>query len=245
MKACWPRPRSLTQTNYRDYGGNMSMLLKLDAYVKRAPDRSARYEPAARLTKKQKDKLAKECWDSCLRAYISRMTNSGLLSDFETNEDLVSEAYISMWNILEKFDISKCGLIAKFDVPGAKKPKTLGFYFKNYYYGRVNFIAAESRVYKKNRGVGPADNVGEITYDPQDNSSITQYNYEHKITGVLLHELEKKGADFKRFFYQTFQLQCTQREMRQEYGDNFNNLKYNLNKFIEEVKKINEKEDRE
>jgi hypothetical protein len=215
----------------------MSLKLKLDGWVKRDPDRSARNIPGKQLTEKQKQHLAKVCWIRCMRAYKNRMMASALISDFETDKDLDAEAYIAMWNILNKFDISKCGLIAKFDVPGAKNPKTLEFYFINYFYGRVNFIACEARAMKKQRGIGPADGLNEIAYDPADVNNVTEHNHEYEITGVLLQELKKKNDEFQRFFYQTFKLQCTQREMREEYGDKFNILRHDLMKFIEDIKK--------
>lgn len=215
----------------------MSLKLKLDGWVKRDPDRSARNIPGKQLTERQKQYLAKVCWVRCLRAYKNRMLSSALISDFETDKDLDAEAYIAMWNILNKFDISKCGLLAKYDVPGAKNPKTLEFYFVNYFYGRVNFIACEARAMKKQRGIGPVDGVGEIAYDPMDNSNVTENNHEYEITGILLQELKKKDEEFQRFFYQTFKLQCTQREMREEYGEKFNVLRHNLMRFIDDIKK--------
>ncbi len=218
----------------------MSQLkLKLDNWVKRDPDRSARNIPSKPLTQKQKEYLAKVCQNICLRAYKSRMLASALISDFETDKDLESESYIAMWNIINKFDLSKCGPLSKYDVPGATRPKTLEFYFKNYFYGRVNFIACEARAQKKQRGVGPADSIQEISYDAQDVSNITEHNHEYEITGVILSELKSRSAEFQRFFYQTFKLQCTQRELREEYGEKFNFLRQDLMRFIEEIKRSN------
>lgn len=265
---------------------NGGLKLKLDGWVKRDPDRSARHIPVKPLTELEIAYLSSVCWDKCLRAYKSRMISSALMSDYETDKDLDGEAFIAMLNILRKFDTSKCGKVTGFvyqdkkgkktelyldewikkgakikyrmkkdteimyfeykgvelknyDVPGATKPKTLEFYFTNYFYGRVNFIACESRAQKKQRGVGPVESIGEITYDPEDTQNISIHNHQYEITGVILSELEKKSVDFKRFFYQTLRLECTQRELREEYGERFNVLRQELNKFINEIKKTN------
>ena len=130
----------------------MSSIIKPDNHVQRYVDRSARYEPTTPLTKREKKRLSKNCWEKCRNGYKIRMIKSGLLSDYETPDDLEAEAYILMWNILDKFDKSKCGKISDFDEPGAKAPKTLEFYFKNYFYGRVNFVAIEARDCKYRRG---------------------------------------------------------------------------------------------
>lgn len=47
----------------------MSLQLKLDGWVKRDPDRSARNIPAKPLTENIKNYLSVACWDKCLRAY--------------------------------------------------------------------------------------------------------------------------------------------------------------------------------
>lgn len=217
-----------------------SLQLKLDGWVKREPDRSARNIPAKKLTQKMKEHIAQKCYTNCLRAYKKRMISSALLSDFETHKDLDAEAYIAMWNIIEKFDISKCGLIAKFDVPGATNPKTIEFYFNTYFSSRVNFIACESRAFKKQRGVGPTDGLAEISYDAADHNVMTEHNHEYEITGILLKKLKYKDQDFQRFFHQLYQLQCTQRELREEYGDKFSELRAQMNKFITEVQRENQ-----
>lgn len=262
------------------------MKLKLDNHIKRDPDRSARNIPVSPLSDNEKAYLSSICHNKCLRAYKSRMLASALLGDYETDKDLDGEAFIAMWNIIHKFDTSKCGKITGFvlvdkkgkktekkmdewislgakihfrqkgefqmmyltykgqelktyDVPGQKKPKSLEFYFTNYFYGRVNFIACESRAAKKQRGVGPAESISEITYDPEDTSNVTVHNHNYEITGVLLGELEKRSVEFKRFFMQTYKLECTQRELREEYGEKFNVLRQELNKFVNEIKRQN------
>lgn len=220
--------------------------LKLDNFVKRSPDRSARNIPTQPLTEEQKNNLADikgECWKKCRNAYVVRMKKSALLSDFEEDEDLVSEAYIAMWNILNKFDLSKCGEVAEYDVAGDKNPKTLEFYFYNYFSRRVNFIACESRQGKKQRGVGPADSMDEVNYNPADNeSNYSEFQHKYAITGQLLHDLKKRDHRFRRFFVQMYQIQLTQRELREEYGDAFNALKAQAQDFISSVKEKHNRE---
>ena len=216
-----------------------SLRLKLDKTIKREPDRSARHIPVKKLTEAEKIKLADECFDKCLRAYKKRMMASALLADYEEHTDLDGEAWIAMWNILNKFDKSKCGPLAKFDVPGKTAPKTLKFYFLNYFYGRVNFIACEARAFKKLVGVGPAESFSEITYDEEDTSNVSEFNHKYEITGLILSELKKKDEKFQRFFHQLFRLQITQKELREEYGEEFTVLKNHINRFIDEVKSKN------
>lgn len=207
--------------------------LKLDNFVKREVDRSARKDPTTPLTLDQKQDLAKKVWPKCEKAYKNRMRASALLSDFETEEDLKGEAYIMMWNILDKFDLSKCGQIANFDTEGKTAPKTLEFFFVNYFYGRVNFVACESRAGKKQRGVGPAENLDDVSYDPEDsNADLTEYMHKYDITGELLSELKGKNFTFQRFFIQLYRMQYTQRELREEYKDRFNLLKAESTDFI-------------
>lgn len=211
--------------------------LKLDNFVKREPDRSARNIPVTPLTEKQKKLLAEKVWPKCLKAYKSRMRASALMADFETEEDLEGEAYIAMWNILNKFDLSKCGIVADWDEEGKTAPKTLEFYFNNYFSGRVNFIACEARAGKKQRGVGPAEALDEVSYDPEDEgSNFTEYLHKYDITGELLSELKNKEQTFQRFFVQLYRMQYTQRELREEYKERFNILKAQANDFISHLK---------
>lgn len=210
--------------------------LKLDNYVKRAPDRKAREIPKRPLTEAEKLKLADmngPVWKKCLKAYVNRMRASALLSDFETEQDLVGEAYIAMWNILNKFDLAECGEVAKYDVEGKTNPKTLEFYFVNYFYHRVNFIACEARAAKKQRGVGPAESLDEVSYDPEDEKSdFSEHFYKYNITGEILSELKAKDPIFRRFFVQLYRFRETQRDLRVEYGDRFNILKAQAQDFI-------------
>ena len=216
--------------------------LKLDKTVKREPDRSARHIPVQKLTEKEMKDLAIECYEKCVRAYKKRMMASALLADYEDHSDLDGEAYIAMWNILRKFDKSKCGPIAKYDVPGKTSPKSLKFYFLNYFYGRVNFIACEARAFKKLVGVGPAEAFSEVTYDEEDTGNVSEFNHQYAITGLILSELKKKDDTFQRFFYQLYKLQITQKELREEYGEDFSTLKNLMNRFIEEIQAKNKHE---
>jgi hypothetical protein len=215
----------------------MMLRLKLDNFVKREPDRSARNIPTQPLTMEQKKYLAEKCLTKCTKAYINRMRSSALLADFEEIEELQGEAYIAMWNILNKFDLSKCGLVQEFDEEGKTAPKTLEFYFTNYFYGRVNFIACEARAGKKQRGVGPAESLDDVSYDPEDEGGpITETQHKYEITGNVLMELKAKESRFQRFFVQMYRLQCTQRELREEYGDGFNVLKAQCADFISYIR---------
>lgn len=216
----------------------MSMKLKPDAWVKRKYAPKIKELPKSPLTKKQKSRLSKNCWEKCYKAYRNRMVYSGLMSDFDEQSDLVGEAWIAMLEILNRFDTSKCGEIADYDVPGDKNPKTLEFYFLNYFYGRVNFMACESRTHKKSRNVGGSTNqeIEEYEYNPIDESSYATHNSE--LSGVIMNELQLKPKSFQRFFYQSYILQCSYKELVDEYGqDECKDKKEELQDFVEILKK--------
>lgn len=215
----------------------MSMMLKPDNSILRYPDRGARDAPVDPLTEEELLFLSELTWTACKTAYKRRMISSALLADFEETTDLEGEAYIFMWNILKKFDKSKCGVIAEFDVPGATNPKTLEFYFKNYFYSRVNFVACEARDYKKKRGVGPKGSVSDVSYDEESEGYFSDTEYEYEATGHFFENMAKKSDDFKRFAVQSLIVQVSQKELREEFGPNFNKLKAELTKFKNDLKK--------
>ena len=104
LKITQGRGRKMSTNSDNQNSGVMK--LKLDNYVRRSPDRDAKKPPKMPISEKQKEWLAHKCFSKCRNAYIKRMTSSALLSDFEEIDDLKGEAYINMWNILNKFDIS-------------------------------------------------------------------------------------------------------------------------------------------
>jgi hypothetical protein len=212
-------------------GNGSPMLLKADNAVQRYPDRSARNPAVDPLTEKEKVHLREVCWEKCRNAYIVRMTSSALLSDYEVNDDLIGEAWIFMENILGKFDKSKCGEISDYDIEGKTASKTLKFYFQNYYYGRVNFVACEARDYKKKRGIGPRGTPIDVAYDEDFDGDFTEFNHEYEATSNIFLELNKKSTDFQRFFEQSYRIQLSQKELREEWGGRFNKLKQELTKF--------------
>ena len=218
-------------------GNGSSLLLKADNTILRYPDRSARNLPVDPLTKKEMDRLKEECWEKCRNAYIVRMTRSALISDFEQADDLIGEAWIFMENILGKFDKSKCGEIAEYDVEGKTAAKTLKFYFLNYYYGRVNFVACEARDFKKKRGVGPRGTPVDVSYDEDFEGDFSEFNHDYDATSNIFYELKKKSTDFQRFFYQHYRVQLSQKELREEWGGRFNKLKQELTKFKNDLKR--------
>lgn len=200
------------------------MELKLDNSVVRENDRGTRNDPEKPLTPEQKEYLRKKLGKKCILAYVNRFKKSGLESDWEDPRDLANDAWVFFENILGKFDLKKYdGKISKtYDVEGEGKPKTLEFYFKNYFYNRINFTAQESRTDKKERGIGPVEHMSEIIYDPEDNSqSLSEHHHKYEITGDILAEVKKKDKEFQRFFQQKFIDQCTDKELRDEYKDKF------------------------
>lgn len=216
-----------------------SILLKLDSSIKRENERSAREEPKDPLTPSEIEMLKETCFQKCRNAYVSRMTSSALKEENESIKDLENDAFLLMCNILSKFDKSKCGKIAAKDEKGDTNPKTLKFYFLNYFYGRVNFTAAEAREYKKKRGTGPNKNaVGDITYDEEAQGNFSEYEYEYEATGGIFEKLKQKTDEFQRFFHQSVKVEMKEKELREEYGpERYQKLKAELTKFKNELKK--------
>lgn len=80
-----------------------------------------------KLSNDEKLAISQALWTHCLKHYKERMRASGLVAKFETEEDLEGEAYIAMWNVLNKFD---------------QKDESNKFEeFKEFYNERVAFIA--------------------------------------------------------------------------------------------------------
>lgn len=211
--------------------------LKQDNGINRYPDRSARHEAVDPLTPAEIARLVENCQDYCIRSYKIRMIKSALISDYEEHKDLDGEAIIFMYNILGKFDKSKCGGIADFDEKGATKPKTLEFYFKNYFSGRVNFVACEAREDKKKKGIGPGGSVFDVSYDEEAESEFSEVSHEYEATSAVFAALKNKTDDFKRFFAQNYFEEMQQKELREEWGPKFSKLKSELGKFKNDLKK--------
>lgn len=214
--------------------------LKQDRTILRYPDRGARNEPVDPLTEEEMKKLEEEVWTSCRNGYVRRIIKSGLLSDHDEIQDLEGEAYIFFKNILGKFDKSKCGDILEYDVKGDDQGKTLAFYFKNYFYGRINFVACEARDQKKKWGIGPRNSTGtvmEVSFDAKHTGDFSEYEYEHEVTGEIFSAVNNKSEEFKRFFYETFRVEFKQAELRQRWGTKYNKLKNELTKFKKELNK--------
>lgn len=104
-----------------------------------------------KLSNEQKEKLKLSMKQYCKEKYVKRMKIACLISDHEIEESLDKESDLCFSLLLEKFDLSKCGPIEDFDEPGAKKPKTLEFYFKNYISAQISFIVSEALAAKTNR----------------------------------------------------------------------------------------------
>lgn len=218
--------------------------LKLDNSIKRENDRGTRNDPKEPLTPEEQKEIEANDWKYCRITYVNRMMKSRLYDpDVETIKDLENDAYIFFLNILGKFDKSffKGKIAKKYDVSGKGRPKTLGWYFRNYFSHRVNQTAQESRNEKKKRGIGPAEHMDEIAYDPVDlGSGLSEHMFNFEVTGEIWIEVKKKDREFQRFFVQLCIEQCTQKELREEYKERYKVYKSMLtdlkNKYAEKYK---------
>jgi len=204
--------------------------LKPDNWIKRKFCPKIKEFPKKPLTAEQKKRLKETTWDDCRKAYVSRLSQ-GLLSDFEDKRDLVSEAFLAMDAILERFDVSYYeGKIAEFDVTGPTNPKTLEFFFVAYFQGRVNFIACESRSHKKTHNAGTSQEL--VPYDPKSESFGFGVEEEYEITGNLKYELSKRSSEFQRFFIKNVAQEIPYKDLVDEYGqEKCRELKEELQEF--------------
>jgi hypothetical protein len=197
------------------------MKLSLETYYGRRFESATKNPPKKPLTKKEREYLVETCWKKCLSAYISRMTASGLLSGVDTLEDLKGEAWIAMTNIMDKFDKSKCGKIQKYDEPGKDKPKSVEFYFLNYFYGRVNFMAVDTRSEKKRRGMigSQSSSVDEVVYNPEDKSINPESKYAYDSLRYLTRELDKQPTGVKELFDEIYVHGLSTSELKERHAD--------------------------
>ena len=118
----------------------------------RRPIRNRVTEPLAPLTNKEKEYLLDNTLKKVINAYRNRILRSSLLGNFEEVEDLNSEAVLFFYSMLGKFDKNNCGPISEKDESHFGEARTLSFYFLNYCYGRINFVAAEARDTRRRTG---------------------------------------------------------------------------------------------
>lgn len=224
-----------------DQDNEKGYLLKGENTVIIYTDRGIREEPKDPLTEQEKEHLRKKVRQYCINAFKRRIISSGLMSDLYTPEDLDGEAIILMENILSKFDKSVYkGKIAEHDVPGAGKPKTLEFYFKNYFSGRVNLTAAEAREEKMKYASKGSTIYGDLYYDDESEEKTTDLDFDAETIEYLLKIMDNYGYgfEFKRFFVQANVLQISKPELRDEYGNNFNKLLKKAEEFMKNLKDV-------
>lgn len=211
------------------------MKLGLETYFGRRYESNTKIKPSKPLTKKERKFLHETCFKKCLSAFISRMTASGLMSNLDGIPDLTGEAYIAFNNIMDKFDKSKCGKIEKYDVPGKDKPKSLEFYFLNYFYGRVNFMAVDTRSEKRKRGMigSQTSSVDEVVYNPEDRSADPERAHKYDSIHLLREALNKQPEPVQNLFNDVYIEGLTTSELKERHPD-YLKLRRALSGFIKE-----------
>lgn len=112
------------------------------------PKRSKK--PKLPLTKEEIAKIFEEKFEECVHAYSNRTMKSGLLGiEDEDNKSMRNSAYLFFMALTSKFDKSFYGEIGDKDIDGKNSPKTLGWYFYNYFTGKVNENAKEQKDKRK------------------------------------------------------------------------------------------------
>jgi hypothetical protein len=217
------------------------MKLALETYYGRRFESGTKNPPVKPLTKKERKYLHENCFKKCVSAYVSRMTASGLLSGVDSVNDLTSEAYVAFENIMDKFDKSKCGKIQKYDEPGPTAPKSLDFYFLNYFYGRVNFMAVDTRTEKRKRGMigSQSSSVDEVVYNPEDRSSAPDRAHKFDSLRFMIQALETQPVAIQELFYQIYHEGLKTHELKKVHPD-YLKLRRALGGFLKDFESRNE-----
>ena len=217
------------------------MKLSPEVWFNRRYESNTKTAPTKPLTKKERKMLTETCLKRCQAAYISRMTASGLKCNLDSVDDLKSEAWIAMENIMDKFDKSKCGKIVKYDKEGKDQPKSLEFYFINYFFGRVNFMACDTRTVKQKRGMigGTSSSMDEISYNPADTGSSPDANYRFDALNMLTAELKKQPDSVRALFDQIYNEGLSAEELKTMHKD-YLKVRRALGSFINEFRVKNE-----
>jgi hypothetical protein len=107
---------------------------------------------------------------------------------------------------MDKFDKTKCGKIQKYDEPGKDKPKSLEFYFLNYFYGRVNFMACDTRTDKRKRGMvgSQATSMDEVAYNPEDRSASPEEAHKYDSVKLLSDALGSQPKPVRDLFREIY-----------------------------------------
>lgn len=218
------------------------MKLSLETYYGRRYESNTKNAPKKPLSKKERAHLTETCLKKCISAYISRMTASGLLTGLDSVDDLKNEAWIAMENIMDKFDKSKCGKIVKYDEPGKDKPKSLEFYFLNYFYGRVNFMACDTRSEKKKRGLigNQASSVDEVVYNPEDESANPENMHKFDSLKKLSTEIAKLPEPVQKLFDEIYIQGLSTEDLKSRHTD-YLKLRRSLGQFLKEFETKNQK----
>lgn len=219
--------------------GCISMKLGTETYYIRKYESNTKVPPKDPLTSEEKEFLKTTLANKCLAAYVARMTSSGLQNDLDMIQDLHGESWAALDNILDKFDKSKCGKIEKYDVPGAKNPKSLEFYFYNYFCHRVNFMACDTRTEKRKRGMigSKSFSTGEVIYNPEDKSINPESPHMFDTIKYLYKELLTQPQAIQDLFHEIYVEEFETEELKAKHPD-YLKLRRTLGAFL---KDFNEK----
>tara|TARA_Y100000034_G_C6907833_1_gene421847 strand:+ start:3805 stop:4521 length:717 start_codon:yes stop_codon:yes gene_type:complete len=221
--------------------------LKAENFIKNNCEPRGIKELEMPLTKKQKKNLMdnETLRNKCIYAYFNRIKKSKLyVEEQESDEDIKNNGFLFFNNILDKFDRKPYkGKISKYDEEGPNSPKSLEFYFYNYFCHRVQYMAMEKRKYVKDFNMlKPVDTLGQIMYDGEytgDSTEIKEHECKYDITLEYLKRLEKETDEgYKSFLQDKFELGLSINELRERYGTDYYKYQAKCNKFKKELKEV-------
>lgn len=216
----------------------MSQQLSIDNTINRILERETRNPPKSPLNNEEKQRLITNCTSYCHNSYYVRIVKTGLMGTDE-HEETVSESFIFMNSMLEKFDkhyyLDKISMNGEGDVNGKKEKKTLEFFFETFFSHRLNLLAIEIRREKKLKGIGPRNTPMDISYDEVEENSFDLIDESESLTLVKEH-LVKEPKELRRFYTERYVLEITDKEMREDWGADYNKLDKQLSKFFQKIK---------
>ena len=155
--------------------------------------------PCRKLTLAQRKRLEDNIFERCVASYFSRMKASGMINDEETLESIRGQAWEEFQGAMDRFDMKRIGKLADKDKNGKKSPKSLEFYFLNWFNNAVNTRSLET--FKNNEGQRLTDNMDEeqedkleSKHEPEETEPDHRYLF---ISNLIANESE----DLKAFFY--------------------------------------------
>lgn len=136
---------------------------------------------------------------------------------------------------MKNFDKAKCGPIGKEDIKGKNSPKTLKWYFINYFSQRCKYKIKD--IFKDKNAQGAQIETGYVTETIEHDSIYNEeYISEDKRISLIQKEIENASEDVKLFFKQRFVFGFTFEELRELWGDKYIQVREEFNSLKKHIR---------